>query len=200
LLNSCILTLFICVWTAVHLNIPSPAERKKDYGFIGKTSRRVMWMLIALFAPEIVLYIAFDQFREARAVAKELNAIDRINKSYGYVDAILFALDVNGKRKAYLRETVQTLTPCGAIHLARFGKLPLVPPEEIEDKSKADPITKALACLQASWMIIQCIARKSNGLPITLLELHTIMHVVCALLMYLLWLKKPQNIAHPTMV
>ena len=49
-------------------------------------------------------------------------------------------------------------------------------------------------------MLVQALARKVEGLPITLLELNTIMHVVCALIMYLLWLKKPQDVGSPTLV
>ena len=61
-------------------------------------------------------------------------------------------------------------------------------------------LTKALVCLQACWMLAQALARKVERLPITLLELNTIMHVVCALIMYLLWLKKPQDVGTPTII
>ncbi|KAI5808466.1 hypothetical protein DFH27DRAFT_459108, partial [Peziza echinospora] len=56
-----------------------------------------------------------------------------------------------------------------------------------DDRSKTDWLAKAMVCLQASWIIIQCVVRKAEGLPVTLLEINTVMHVVCALLMYLLW-------------
>lgn len=46
-------------------------------------------------------------------------------------------------------------------------------------------------------MILQCVTRKASGLPVTLLELHIAMHVVCALIMYLLWWDKPQDINEP---
>jgi hypothetical protein len=47
LLSSCLLTLFICVWSAVHLNIPEAGSRSQ----IG---RKFWWMLIAMVAPELV--------------------------------------------------------------------------------------------------------------------------------------------------
>ena len=90
------------------------------------------------------------------------------------------------------------LTPCGTVLLARLGFLPQITILDIKDKSKADLLTKTLVCIQASWMLVQAVARKVAGLPITLLELNTIMHVVCALIMYLLWLKKPQDVWSPT--
>jgi hypothetical protein len=63
--------------------------------------------------------------------------------------------------------------------------------KEINDLSKADAFTKAFACVQSSWLIIQSIVRVSVGLPITQLELATMAFVVCALTMYLLWWHKP---------
>ncbi|KAF7865561.1 uncharacterized protein EAF02_009984 [Botrytis sinoallii] len=56
LLYSCLCTLLACVYTAIHLNIPPEGEGKTaGYG------RKVKWILIALFAPEIVAYTAFEQ-------------------------------------------------------------------------------------------------------------------------------------------
>lgn len=63
--------------------------------------------------------------------------------------------------------------------------------KEITDLSKADAFTKAFACIQSSWLIIQSIVRVSVGLPITQLELATMAFVVCALIMYLLWWHTP---------
>jgi hypothetical protein len=43
-------------------------------------------------------------------------------------------------------------------------------------------------------MVTQTITRQVAGLPITLLELNTLAHVTCAVLMYFIWWKKPQNV------
>lgn len=82
-----------------------------------------------------------------------------------------------------------TLNPRGIIALARQGQFVDISTEDIEDKSKADIFTKSLVCVQVSWMVIQCIARKAAGYPLTLLEIHTMVHVVCALTIYVLWWK-----------
>jgi hypothetical protein len=63
--------------------------------------------------------------------------------------------------------------------------------KEINDLSKADVFTKAFACIQSSWLVIQSIVRVSVGLPISQLELATMAFVVCAPTMYLLWWQKP---------
>jgi len=39
-----------------------------------------------------------------------------------------------------------------------------------------------------------------KGLPLTLLEIHTLVHVFCALVMYGFWFKKPVRVRDPTMV
>jgi hypothetical protein len=75
--------------------------------------------------------------------------------------------------------------------LQQFPDLELPAEKDIEDLKKADAFTKAFACIQSSWLIIQCIARVSAGLPTTQLELATIAFVVCALIMYMLWWNKP---------
>ena len=82
-----------------------------------------------------------------------------------------------------------TLTPRGIIALARQGQFVDISTEDIRDKSKADFFTKSLVCVQVSWMVIQCIARKAAGYPLTLVEIHTMVHVVCALTIYMLWWK-----------
>lgn len=66
--------------------------------------------------------------------------------------------------------------------------------ESIKDRSKADGFTKAFACVQSSWLIIQSIARVANGLAITQLELTTLGFVICALAMYVLWWHKPFDV------
>ena len=75
-----------------------------------------------------------------------------------------------------------TLTPRGVVLLADCGLLPIVHREDIEDKSKADGLAKCLACIQAGWMAVQVIGRLVAGLQITLLEVNTLGHVLCALI------------------
>ena len=66
LLLSCILTLVLCVWSALHLNVPkpgcSPAERGLQY---------TAWILSGLFRPEFLVVTAWRQ----RATAKTLTSV-----------------------------------------------------------------------------------------------------------------------------
>lgn len=103
------------------------------------------------------------------------------------------------KSASFWKKPYITLTPAGILELAKMGLLPQLSKEEIEDKSKADTIAKALICIQALWFFTQSMARLANGLPLTLLEIHTLTHVGCALGMYLMWFKKPYNVSRPTL-
>ena len=79
------------------------------------------------------------------------------------------------------------LTPDAVIEFARKGVFFDISSEVISDKSKANLLGKGLVCMQVVWFLIQCIARAAAGYPLALLEVHTMVHVVCALLMYALW-------------
>lgn len=87
-----------------------------------------------------------------------------------------------------------TLTPAGALYLARQGLFKNLSDGEIRDKNKADILRKVLVVLQVTWMILQCISRKVAGYPLSALEIQTLVHACCALIMYCLWFHKPLDI------
>ena len=50
ILSSCIITLLLCVWSSVHLNLPP-----NDKGFKQKFLRRLAWIAGALIAPDFLI-------------------------------------------------------------------------------------------------------------------------------------------------
>jgi hypothetical protein len=68
----------------------------------------------------------------------------------------------------------------------------------LQDKSKANSLAKSLVCLPASWFCVQCLVRVGQALPVTLLEINTVAHSICALLVYILWWSKPLDVEQPT--
>lgn len=74
---------------------------------------------------------------------------------------------------------------------ARGEEIPNLTEEEINAKSKANGLAKALVCIQALWFIATCVSRLAQRIPISLLELNTFGHCICAVLIYLLWSEKP---------
>lgn len=220
LLYSCVFTLILCVWTAIHLNIPPAGET-----WLQHWKRKLKWVLIGIFVPEIVVCEAWVQWRYAKRFCKELNVaasrppvpydlseLDEVKESdtppkdIPVTFSIVYAfycimgglvVDVGDIHDKYTR---MSLAPQGLLWLAKKGHLFPISDESIRDKSKADFLAKGLICFQVTWLLLQCIARKASGYPLTVLELHTLVHVVCALAIYSLWFHKPLDIKDPTVI
>ncbi|KAI3611655.1 hypothetical protein WG66_007704, partial [Moniliophthora roreri] len=62
----CLSTLVICVWSAIHMDIPT-----KRSSMLRSFISGVAWMVSALFCPEVLLFIAFNQRMNARAIVKQ---------------------------------------------------------------------------------------------------------------------------------
>ena len=101
------------------------------------------------------------------------------------------------KRDSFWHAPRIALMPEGVVLLAEMGLLPSFSQAEVEERSQADIIAKLLVCLHALWFLVQSFARVVQGLPLTLLEVHTMTHIVCALGMYMIWLRKGYNIRNP---
>lgn len=96
--------------------------------------------------------------------------------------------------------TALTITLDMLVKRGTMQKIRQYPITAIDDKSKADLLAKGVACFQGSWMLLQCLGRQLDALPVTLLELNTVVHVVNAIIMYLLWLEKPVDVGEPSSI
>lgn len=94
------------------------------------------------------------------------------------------------------------LQPDGVAFLMEHAPkiIPSLSREQIIDKSKADGLSKTLACLQAGWFCAQIIARAVQDLPISLLELTTLAHAFCMIVAYFLWWDKPFEVQEPVII
>ncbi|EKM55007.1 uncharacterized protein PHACADRAFT_119896 [Phanerochaete carnosa HHB-10118-sp] len=54
IISTCLSTLVICVWSAIHVDIP-PRHQKRSFVV------KVRWLIIGLFAPDVLLYTALCQ-------------------------------------------------------------------------------------------------------------------------------------------
>ena len=68
ILSTCTITISLCLWTAVHLNVPPPNRKHAQFW------RKMYWLGIGLFAPEMVAYMAWIQ---RIAVAKGFKDIQK---------------------------------------------------------------------------------------------------------------------------
>jgi hypothetical protein len=120
-----------------------------------------------------------------RIPARDLRSIISVNDAVGMYGRKLQVL-VHAQSPA---PSNLILTPNGLKKFAENELWTLVSEQAIADRSKANTVQKVLVLSQVSWMFMQCIARAAYGLPITLLELHTMVHVICAFSMYGFWFK-----------
>jgi hypothetical protein len=89
----------------------------------------------------------------------------------------------------------------GILELRRNGLLPTLPKitaEHLNALSNGDPLTKAAAIGQVSWVVVQIIARAANRPPSTQLEITACAFAASTSLTYLLWWGKPQAIRSVT--
>ncbi|RFN45570.1 hypothetical protein FIE12Z_10175 [Fusarium flagelliforme] len=217
ILQSCILTLVACIYTALHLDVP----RKTTWQYL--LWEKAKWVFITLFAPELALFVAASQLRYAWDLRSALQKIQKekqasnwkrdadfeINLKYAFcivmgavrfdVHGILSLSDLNESDRDYFKNTGLRRRsvrpgPAAIIQLAKRGYWIQIPKQDINDKSKADTIQKTLVVIQVLWMVTQCIARRIYDLPLSLLEIHTIVHVACAVFLYACWFEKPLSI------
>ena len=147
-----LLTIFLCTWTSLHLNIPSLHER-----YLHRWLRKFRWMVQAIMAPEFIVGFATGQKVEAkRSVEQWKNSgYDKWTVRHGfYANMGGFVLQprdsqpfpVNSKQLHFL--VTRGYTP-----------FPSITQKEIWDKSKQDRFQKALTLIQTGWFVLQCLGR-----------------------------------------
>jgi len=171
----CVITLALCVWTAIHLNVNSRPTRGRIFAF------KLVWVLMGIFTPELVLWCSLSQYLEACAVRKEILEI----RSQGNADKLpptmwqKFLAFVT-RRKATQASTVEDFNMKLAFFVIMGGYALDFAPENtkvspkaitaryfvklygdgmikdndldikpIEDKAKADGLAKFVVCMQA---------------------------------------------------
>ncbi|KAL2072183.1 hypothetical protein VTL71DRAFT_11526 [Oculimacula yallundae] len=240
ILSTCLITISLCIWTSLHLNVPGSNEKSSR-----QLWRKGKWLIGGLLAPEFVLFTALYQYilakQTAELVSKELSKHSRRNPTdtamqtgnateeqnledpeqgspRQYINSIKFtikqgffiqmgglAFDVKGAKGVYIPSDVPdywfpnftAIRNLCQLHPEIFDT---VTDRSINDKSKTGNFGKTLVCLQASWFIAQCISRLAQRLPISLLELNTLGHCVCALLVYCFWWSKPLDVEQPILI
>lgn len=76
ILSSCILTLTLCVYTAIHLNIPSPTDSE-----LHKSLRTMKWVFLGIFAPELVVFVAWRQYISVTALETTIKRLQSSGNS-----------------------------------------------------------------------------------------------------------------------
>ena len=67
LLQTCLITIGLCIYSAIHLNIP-----RHGASWWEKFFAKLKWVVVALFAPELVVFTAWCQRQDAKVMLKAL--------------------------------------------------------------------------------------------------------------------------------
>ncbi|RKK13392.1 hypothetical protein BFJ63_vAg991 [Fusarium oxysporum f. sp. narcissi] len=229
ILESCIFTLIACVFTALHLDIiPNPTWQRLLLEKIKWVLLTIVVPEISLLTASNQIGCAWALKSKLKKIQKQQKssisspeADFEINLKYAYfivmgglrfdVNDILSIPDLdpsaeklfkdpepqNGRKP--VRKAVRAGPPA-IVALANKGHWIKVLEKDIDDKSKAGIFQKALVLIQVLWMIMQCVCRFVFGLPLTLLEIHTMLHVIFAIIQYCYWIKKPLDVQEPIVV
>jgi hypothetical protein len=174
----------------------------------------MLYMFVALLAPELFACCALMDCK--RALALQL----KVSKSLSVFS--IFPLSDRYKVPAWSRKQCYFVRMGGiAVQCASDpeGKPTNVDPEQlvevfesgildwptihepdIDDRSKADWIVKCIALMQIIWFTAQILGRAVQRLPVTTLELFTLGIVICTVVAYAAWWKKPFDIRKPLVI
>ncbi|KAL8776849.1 MAG: hypothetical protein Q9213_008110 [Squamulea squamosa] len=136
----------------------------------------------------------YSKFKKSEC-KNEPSCLPHFSHTYGFY-VLMGGLAVNVHHLHDRLERV-LLTPSGLKYLAEKGYFFEVADTDIQDKSKASWLAKGFVLLQITWTVLQCLSRKAVGLPLSVLEVHVLVHAGCALIMYVLWFNKPMDVDEP---
>lgn len=192
ILWSCLATIFICTWSALHLDV------SKRHGVWYLLFRKLGWMFIAAMAPEVILFKAADNYFEARDLSKYL--VERGDREWTLTQTqFAFAggfwtCTQQGEKSecdpGYLRKLIEDKEIEG----------PPISVEELRSRGKSDWVVKLIAVLQILWFVVQTLFRAIQHYQITALEIMTVAFVFCSVFIYGFSLYQPQDVEYPVLL
>ena len=113
-----------------------------------------------------------------------------------------FVLDTREPISIADETTRFSLTPSGVLHLMQHAPhlIPNISLDALEDRSKVNSLSKAALVFQVLYFCVSCVMRRVARLPLSLLEVTTLAHALCALCTYAVWWTKPLDILEPTII
>lgn len=197
IVNSCISTMIICAISVMHFNIPKSTahrlnfwEKIKSPDFWAEAWNSVSHWFVGLLVPEVLVLLSCAEYYIALrdcVIMQHLCPDSRWTLQHSFF-ALMggYALEdgdsIRSGQELYERGAILSKKACEGYTY------------EINDKAKANVLTKAIAILQISRFLLEEIDRACNGLPISPLEYFTCAQVFAALFMYVYWLEKPHGV------
>ncbi|KAF2691052.1 hypothetical protein K458DRAFT_438759 [Lentithecium fluviatile CBS 122367] len=190
---SCCITIFLCIWTSVCVNVPAP-----EHGMWSMLRDRWHMFCLGLLGPEFILLCAVGQYCSARA---SFHAFAR-TKHEGWTMKHAFFADMGGIHLQF--QDVRSF-PVNAKQLhflvaSGYISYPKITTNDINDKNKADGLARMICTLQIFWFTLSTVSRPIARYAVTTLELTTLAYILCALATLFFWRHKPMDIRTPIML
>lgn len=207
ILWSCLSTIFLCVWTVVHMPVPR-YRAKESFSVRNKLiGSRLVPAFISIIAPELILITAITEAMNAQDYKNMIEETAKRSSSLAHA----FLIKMGGfcvktpEGRFHQLEPKDFLTlneSRTAIIVSERGKgllndISKISEEDIKDRSKSDTLAKCVACGQGLWLVTQVVSRLFQHQAVTLLEVTTTGYVFCAIAAYTAWWKKPQGCSVP---
>ncbi|EJD39362.1 hypothetical protein AURDEDRAFT_128295 [Auricularia subglabra TFB-10046 SS5] len=170
---------------------------------------RFSWFLIGLFIPKLLLTRAIGEYFAAKRLLREaekkqpdppalLSRGNLWNRPWRDLSHKPWTMThsfyaVMGGLVVKSPDGLRALTPDEV--LEHWDSIPSLAADDIQDRSKAGLIAKALFCWQLVAFTVSCIARLTEHLALSLLEITTLAHCLCALLSIVCWWHKPHGVS-----
>ncbi|KAF5309915.1 hypothetical protein D9619_010541 [Psilocybe cf. subviscida] len=217
IIQTCFLTIFVCVWKSAHPNINGPRD-----SWWTCTKRKVVTIFCVLVVPEMVLLWALRQRLAAKIIAEKYNeefAVIEKTDTYlwekivglfkplpedttrrgvgqSWTSTHGFFIQMGGfirYENEYPREVLDYTRLAELLRKKAIDVL-TVTERDLRDRSKGDAVSKAIVVLQTTWFVVHCIARAAQRLPLSELEVFTLAFVVINVAIYTTWWNKPQGV------
>ncbi|KIX08317.1 uncharacterized protein Z518_02973 [Rhinocladiella mackenziei CBS 650.93] len=185
---SCAVTVFLCSWSSICVNVPTTDHSKRDL-FWDK------WHMfcLSMLGPEFIFMLALGQYMRAHASMKSFH--DKGYKDWTtmhafYADMGGFILQtrdwkpfpVDAKQLFYLIER-------------GYVRYPEINKAMIDDKNKSDGLARFITSCQIIWFTLNVIARPTQNLAVTTIEITTIGFIFCTLGINFCWRNKPMDVS-----
>lgn len=159
---------------------------------------KLKWACAAVLIPEGILAIAFDQWRHARNTIPKMHPIVPTwtlqHGFYAEMGGFKVIDEKTGQQYTFRTAQLHWLAQNGLI------TIPAITKKDIQDKSKASRLAKALAVLQSAHFLVSSLARVAQHLPLTTLEIGTLPFIGCTWLSYLFWWDKVVDLETSTTI
>ncbi|KAF8318570.1 uncharacterized protein EI90DRAFT_2883995, partial [Cantharellus anzutake] len=200
LVYSCLLTIFICVWTAVHPNVV-----KRDRGGMHLVEEIVIrddrfgLMTSSLIFPELVVAKAWYEFSEAWKISRKCKNVEGWTLVHSYF--VIMGGFIDPTTRFFGRDDPSFFGQYpGIIRKMGNRQVVAVTKQELLRKSKGDLLSKSIVSLQLLWFIVQYVGRWVGHLHRSQLETITLGYSALSIIICALWWHKPLDVRSPIQV